>query len=93
MRSMLRLLLLASGIAVASGLALPPPAFAQEAPTLVPTAGGLVVTGSVVVDGVEYPAEQLQALLDAFRADPSSLTADLPLAVRMAVYDLAGGGA
>jgi len=90
---MLRSLLLASGIAVASGLALPPPASAQEAPRLVPTAGGLAVAGSVVADGVEYSAAELQALLDAFKADPSSLAADLPLEVRMAVYDLAGGGA
>jgi hypothetical protein len=63
-------------------------ATAQAQPPAVP---GLAADGSITADGVTYTAEDLADLVTAYRISPSMVPADLPGAVRAAVYQLAAG--
>jgi len=63
-------------------------ATAEAQPPAVP---GLAPDGSITADGVTYTAEDLADLVTAFRTSPSLVPADLPGAVRAAVYQLAAG--
>ena len=64
-------------------------ASAQEAPRMVNGPNGQHVEGSLTADGVTFSAEDLQSLVEAYRADPTSLPADLPATVRSTIYTLA----
>lgn len=75
-----------NGAILTAGLLLA--ATAQAQPPAVP---GLAPDGSITADGVTYTAEDLADLVTAFRTSPSLVPADLPGAVRAAVYQLAAG--
>ena len=74
-----------SAMAVVVALALSTTLATAQQPPL----PGLAADGSITADGVTFSADDLQAIVDAYSVDRLSLPADLPMPVRMAVYQLA----
>ncbi len=74
--------------AVVTALTLFSTAWAQQAPSVVPTPEGVVIQGSLTVDGVEYTAEDLTALARTYQTHPLAMPA-MPPALYTVVTELA----
>lgn len=74
--------------ALAAPLAFGGGAWAQQAPDVMPMPDGPAIVGSITVDGVEYSADDLTALVRVYQNDPVQL-GELPAELYAAVIRLA----